>query len=285
MWPAWQAQDIKYPAVAPEPPHTPPPPRDLNAEKIALLQKELADHRAALEALKRQPAKPPAPVPPAPPKPKRHSGVDLTPAQPKAAEAAAGLPSVSTYTLAPGATKIACQIETAMHSEIPAVFTARVKTAVYDTATGQQLLIPQGSTLLGKYDSGELLYGNERIPTWGLTLALPNGHSVEVGNAPVMDQVGMMGLTGHVDHHYWRSLAAVLIAGTLRGGSMALQASIAQSAGVGQVATGIAAAGSQYGQQAAGRAIDVRPTITVEAGQPCTVILTKALELPAYQVR
>ena len=282
-WPAWLAQPVRYPAMPPEPPPAVPPVRDLQAERLAQLQKELAEQKAALEALKRQKAPPPAPVVPAAPKAKRQSGVFLTPAAPKDEKAEARPSSVPTYVLAPGATKIPCQIETAMHSEIPAVFTAKVRTAVYDTATGQHLLIPQNSTILGKYTSGELLYGNERIPTFGLTLALPNATTVELGNAPVTDTRGMMGLTGEVSTHFFRNLSAVLIAGTLRGGATVLQAGLAHGGGAGAMGGGIAQSTSQYGQQAAGRAIDVRPTIAVEAGQACTVILTKALQLPAYQ--
>ena len=46
---------------------------------------------------------------------------------------------------APGATKLPCQIETAMNSDVEGYFTAKVTTNVYDTATGRHLLVPQGS--------------------------------------------------------------------------------------------------------------------------------------------
>ena len=170
-----------------------------------------------------------------------------------------------------------------MNSEIPGVFTAKITSHVYDTATGKQLLLPQGSTILGQYESGQLLYGNERIPTWSLSAALPDGRSVDLGKAPVTDNVGIMGLTGDVDHHFWRNLAAVLIAGTLRGGAQALQAHLARRDGASPVLVGTGQTTSQYGQQMALRTIDTRPTIRVHAGSPCTVILTKPLHLPAYR--
>jgi len=47
------------------------------------------------------------------------------------------------------------------------------------------------------------------------------------------------------------------------------------------VASGIAATGNQATQQRLGRALDTRPTITVESGQLCHVLLTKPLTLPA----
>ncbi len=172
-------------------------------------------------------------------------------------------------------------IETAINSDVEGYFTAKVSTNVYDTATGRHLLVPQGSTILGHDQSSTLLYGNERLPTVSLTLALPDGRSVDLGQAPVTDQQGIAGLTGRVDQHFWRLLGAVFIGGALRGGQQAIQTGIAQAGPLGNVAGGIAATGSQAGQQRNGRALDTRPTIEVGAGQLCNVLLIKPLHLPA----
>jgi hypothetical protein len=67
--------------------------------------------------------------------------------------------------------------------------------------------------LLGKASGNILLFGNERIPTYSLSLALPNGKSIDLGQAPAMDQQGMAGLTGKVDQHWWRLFGAVFIGG------------------------------------------------------------------------
>jgi type IV secretory pathway VirB10-like protein len=128
----------------------------------------------------------------------------LTPPQTEGKQDAA--PQEPTYVLAPGATKIPCQIETAMHSDVEGYFTAKTRVAVYDTATGQHLLIPQNSTILGHDQSSQLLYGNERMNAISLTLALPDGTSVDLGHAPVTDQQGVAGLTGKVDRSIYRSL-------------------------------------------------------------------------------
>jgi type IV secretion system protein VirB10 len=93
-----------------------------------------------------------------------------------------------------------------MHSDVEGYFTAKTRVAVYDTATGQHLLIPQNSTILGHDQSSQLLYGNERMNAISLTLALPDGTSVDLGHAPVTDQQGVAGLTGKVDRSIYRSL-------------------------------------------------------------------------------
>jgi type IV secretion system protein TrbI len=160
-------------------------------------------------------------------------------------------------------------------------FTARVSTNVYDTATGRHLLVPQGSTILGRDHSQDLLYGNERLPTTSLTLTLPDGRSVDLGQAPVTDQQGVAGLTGRVNQHYGRLFGAIFIGGALRGGVQALQTALAQEAGVGHVAAGYGSVANQALSPRLGRALDTRPTIEIDAGQICNVLLTKPLSLPA----
>src|ERR671925_496003 len=147
------------------------------------------------------PAPPQSPPPPREPAPMLYVShkVKDAPAPPKTPH----------YTLAPGATKLPCVIETAINSDVEGYFTAKVSTNIYDTATGRHLLVPQGSTILGHDQSSVLLYGNERLPTISLTLALPDGRSVDLGPAPVTDQQGVTGLTGRVNQHWWRLFGAI----------------------------------------------------------------------------
>ena len=119
------------------------------------------------------------------------------------------------------------------------------------------------------------------MPTVSLTLALPDGRTADLGHSPVTDQQGVAGLTGSVDNHTWRLLGAVFIGGVLRGGTQALQIAASQAAGAGQVASGIGSVGNQALSPRIGRAIDTRPTILVEAGQLCNVLLIKPLQLQA----
>jgi type IV secretion system protein VirB10 len=190
-------------------------------------------------------------------------------------------PRTTEYILAPGAGKLPCIVETNINSDVEGYFTAKVSTNVYDTATGRHLLVPQGSTILGRDHSQDLLYGNERLPTTSLTLTLPDGRSVDLGQAPVTDQQGVAGLTGRVDQHYWRLFGAIFIGGALRGGVQALQTATGQAAGVGQMASGYGSVVNQALSPRLGRALDTRPTIAIDAGQICNVLLTKPLSLPA----
>jgi type IV secretory pathway VirB10-like protein len=270
-WPAWLKQANTY--QPPEEPVKPPPARDETAEQLLALRREMDAHRRELEALKNKPQ--PKPAGPAPQK-RPHAPMLFV--EHKVQEEAA---PANTYTLAPGATKVPCLLETAMHSDVPGHFLCKVTTNVYDTATGRHLLVPQGSTVLGQYDSGSLLYGNERIPTVSLTLTLPDGRTVDLGQSPVTDAQGMAGLTGTVESKFWKLVGAVFIGGALRGGAQMVQLGAGQAGMLGAVPGGIAQSGSQVVNQRVGRTLDSRPSITVPAGTLCQVLLLKPLQLRA----
>ena len=119
--------------------------------------------------------------------------------------------------------------------------------------------------------------------TISLTLALPDGTSVDLGHAPVTDQQGVAGLTGKVNSHFWRLVGAVLITGALRGRAQAVPQAMAGTGAVGTIGSSIAQQGGQAGQMTVGRSLDTRPTIEVAAGQLCTVILIKPLALKAFR--
>jgi type IV secretory pathway VirB10-like protein len=253
--------------------------------QLAAIQQQMQEQQEALDALKRRPTtvinQQPAQAAKATPATERRPPpgsmlfishkIEEPPPGPKATE----------YTLAPGATKLPCQIETAMNSDVEGYFTAKITTNVYDTETGQHLLVPQNSTVLGNDQSRQLVYGNERMDTISLTLTLPDGRDVDLGRAPVTDQQGVAGLTGRVDQHYWRLFGAVFIGGALKGGLSAMNTAVTQAAGAGQVASGIASVGTQATNRVIGPALNTRPTIEVDAGQLCQVILLKPLHLPA----
>ena len=180
------------------------------------------------------------------------------------------------YVLAPGDTKVSCVVEAKQNSDVESVGTVKLTTNLYDTDTRRRLLIPQGSTILVKYQSRNLVYGNQRLPEQSAILTLPNGTTKELNEEPVMDQVGQAGLVSSVDNHYARALGAVIIQGVLRGS----QQTIAQT---NPLAGGVAGSAAQYGQRVTQPYVDTRPTILVEAGEECLVILTRTIKLPEYR--
>lgn len=280
----WLKQAETYPE--PEKPVEKPPvqPVDTVSPELARLRNELLAMQRRLEEMeKRKP--PPAVVPPQPSAPTHGTPPAKRPAptlhyhkesQDRDTSASKG----REYILAP-TTFLPCVVETTVNSDVEGPLTARVTQNVYDTATRHHLLVPQGSSILGHSQSSTLIYGNERLPTISLSLTLPSGQTVDLGNAPITDQEGVTGLGGRVDNHYWRLFGAVFIGGALRGGTQAVQMGVSGAGPAGSVIGGIAQQGGQVSQTVTGRALDARPTIHVAAGQLCHVLLTKPLHLPA----
>ena len=68
-------------------------------------------------------------------------------------------------------------VNVSMPSDLPGRVIAQVTTNVYDTVTGQYLLIPQGSRLIGAYDS-VIAFGQERALVVWQRIIMPDGSSV-----------------------------------------------------------------------------------------------------------
>ena len=276
--PSWIKEAVAY-APEDKAPKVAAAPPDRSAEimrQLAAMQQEMQSQREALEALKKRPAASPPPVKaatPAPaPAPKAHGSMLFVSHDLK--EASDG-PKASEYTLAPGATKLPCLLETKIISDVEGHFTCRVTTNVYDTATGRHLLVPQGSTVLGNDQANTLVYGSNRMDTVSLTLALPDGRTVDLGRAPVTDQQGVAGLTGDVNNHYGKLFGAVLIGGALKGGMSAFQIAATEAAGAGQVTVRAHHAG-QPGDDESGAAVHQHSPDDHDRGRP-------TLHGPAHQ--
>jgi type IV secretory pathway VirB10-like protein len=279
----WLKQAESYPDPEKSVEKAPAPPVDTISPELARLRNELLAMKIKLDELDKrrsgttvvQPQQAHVPVKPPEkrPAPMLYFNKDMQ-------DKPTPVSTVPEYLLAPWATKLPCTIEPLMNSDVEGYFTAKVNTNVYDTNTGRHLLVPQGATIGGRDHGSTLLYGNERLPTTSLALTIGD-RTYDLGQAPMMDQLGTNGLTGKVDQHYWRLFGAIFIGGALRGGQQMLHMEMAQAGGAGQIATGIAGLGNQAASQRIGRALETRPTIHVFPGQQCQVLLIQPLSLPA----
>lgn len=95
---------------------------------------------------------------------------------------------------------IAAALITGISSDLPGQVTAQVTQAVYDSPTGRTLLIPQGSRLIGDYDS-QVAHGQRRVLLVWNRLILPDGRSIVLDRQPAGDAAGYAGLEDRVDQH------------------------------------------------------------------------------------
>src|SRR5258706_7737239 len=101
-------------------------------------------------------------------------------------------------------------LEQGINSDLPGEVKALVRSNVYDTATGKYLLIPQGSRLVGVYDS-QIAYGQNRLQVIWTRILYPDGSSINLDGMMGQDIQGMAGLHDQVDNHYKRLIVSALL--------------------------------------------------------------------------
>jgi type IV secretion system protein VirB10 len=180
----------------------------------------------------------------------------------------------SRYIVQAGAV-IPAALITGIRSDLPGQVTAQVTENVYDSPTGKYLLIPQGSKLLGAYDS-QVSFGQDRVLLVWTRLIMPNGRSIVLERQPGADTQGFAGLEDEVDHHWDRLFAAAALS-TLLGVGSQLGASGDDSAIVTALRRGSADSLNQTGQQVVRRNLNVQPTLTIRPGFPVRVNVNRDL--------
>lgn len=116
-------------------------------------------------------------------------------------------PPRSRYELLAGAV-IPAALVTELNSDLPGRVIAQVTAPVFDSVTGDHLLIPQGSRLIGTYDNG-VRYGDQRILLVWNRLIFPNGWSINLGGMQGADPSGAAGLSDRTDRHFDRLTGAI----------------------------------------------------------------------------
>jgi type IV secretion system protein VirB10 len=169
---------------------------------------------------------------------------------------------------------------TGIRSDLPGQITAQVTQNVYDSPTGRILLIPQGSRLIGEYDSDVAAGQNRVLLAWD-RLILPGGHSILLDRLPGADAAGMAGLEDRTDFHWGNMLKAALIS-TLLGAGTELVASD-DSDLVRALRFGTQDTVNQTGRQVVQRQLNVPPTLTVRPGFALRIIVTRDLILEPFQ--
>jgi type IV secretion system protein VirB10 len=170
---------------------------------------------------------------------------------------------------------------TGIRSDLPGQVTAQVTEGVYDSPSGRYLLIPQGSKLIGVYDS-QVSFGQSRVLLVWTRIVFPNGRSIVLERQPGADPEGYAGLEDQVDYHWGRLFMAAALS-TLLGVGSELGANSTDSDIVRALRRGSSDSLNQTGQQIVRRNLNVQPTLTIRPGFPVRVIVNRDLVLSPYQ--
>lgn len=186
----------------------------------------------------------------------------------------------SPYVIQAGAV-IPAALVTGIRSDLPGQIVGQVTENVYDSVTGRFLLIPQGSRLIGTYDS-QVAFGQNRVLLAWTRLILPNGRSLVLEKLPAGDTQGYAGLQDGLDRH-WGTLFGMAALSTILGVGAELGEDDDESEILRALRQGATSTFNQVGQQAVGRGLSVRPTLTIRPGSPVRVMVTRDLVLEPYR--
>jgi type IV secretion system protein VirB10 len=192
----------------------------------------------------------------------------------------------SPYELMAG-TVIAAALITGINSDLPGQTIATVTQNVYDTVTGNFLLVPQGSRILGQYDA-QVAYGQRRVLLVWTRLIMPDGSSITLDRLQGADSAGYAGLEDQVDSHWGRIFAGAALSTLLGVNSQLVNNDQAVNSGSVTVAVRQSSQDSlnQVGQQITRKNLNIQPTLTVRPGFPLRIIVNKDLILsPALSKR
>ncbi len=165
-------------------------------------------------------------------------------------------------------------LEQSLNSDLPGELKALVTSNVYDTATGLYLLIPQGSRLIGKYDS-RIAYGQDGVQVAWSRIIYPDASSVDLDGMTGLDSHGNAGLRDKVDRHYRRlvgfSVLTSIFTAAFEISQRTSQSALTYPTPAQTAGSAVGQELSQTGAQITRRNLNVQPTVKVPAGYKFTV--------------
>jgi type IV secretory pathway VirB10-like protein len=179
-----------------------------------------------------------------------------------------------------------------MDSELPGTIIAQVSQNVYDTATGNYLLIPQGSRLVGAY-SNQIAYGQSRIFVAWQRIIFPDASALDIGAMPGTDSEGEAGFNDKTNNHFIRIFGSALLMSAITAGVTYSQDSGNNNNNPygNQVRTGdilSQSLGQELGSTMAElmqKNLNIAPTLKIRPGYRFNILVVKDLILPRpYQV-
>jgi type IV secretion system protein VirB10 len=172
-----------------------------------------------------------------------------------------------------------------VNSDLPGIIIGQVRQDVYDSATGQHLLIPSGSRLVGTYDSA-VSGGQERVLVAWNRIIYPDSSSITLDSMPGADRSGFAGFNDQVDNHYWRSFGNAFMLSLFSAGIQLSQPRGAVTGTYNSQQIMAAALGQQLGMlgmQQARRNLNMQPTLEIRPGYQFSIMITKDMIVEPWQ--
>ena len=179
-------------------------------------------------------------------------------------------------------TLIPAVLLTGVDTSRPGTVVAAVSRPVYDSLSGERLLVPQGSRLIGR-QAGDSVHGESRVHVVWERLILPDGASLELGGQPTVDAQGAPGAPGRVDRRLRPMAFATALAGAITTLGELARDRDGESSLIGTAGDAAAIEASRIGGRLIDRELQVRTSIRVSPGEPIRVLLTRDFVLEAWR--
>lgn len=193
-------------------------------------------------------------------------------------------PALSDHEIKAG-TVIPSVLLSGVDSTLPGQLIAQVTQNVYDTATGQRLLIPQGARLVGSYDH-QIAGGQKRVLVVWNRLIYPDASSVTLEGMSGVDMAGYSGFSDKTDTHFGVTFRRALMMSVISAGVQLSQprATNGYAYSSNQVAAGaLGQQMNQVGMNSIGRVQNQPPTLQIRSGYQFNVLVNKDMILPLWK--
>jgi type IV secretory pathway VirB10-like protein len=198
------------------------------------------------------------------------------------------LPAERTAALSPYELKAGSLIHAVMisgiNSDLPGNIIAQVRENIYDTRTGNYLLIPQGARLFGRYDN-QVAYGQSRVLVAWDRIIFPDTSSINLASMGGSDSSGYAGFTDQVNNHYGRIFGSAILMSVLEAGAQLSQPQTSTANAVPTTSQVIGASiGNQLaqtGNQLVQKNLSIQPTLEIRPGYEFNVMVSKDIIFPA----
>ena len=171
---------------------------------------------------------------------------------------------------------------TGINSTLSGYISSQISQNVWDTATGYNLLIPQGTKIFGQYKN-QVLMGQERLFVVWQRLIFPDGRTMTLDDMPGADQLGYSGLKDQVNNHYLRIYGHALLMSLVTGATAFAIDSL--DSNTSETTTFSESMGSALAEQMGqttmillSKHMDMAPTLNIRPGYRLNVIVVKDLE-------
>jgi type IV secretion system protein TrbI len=158
---------------------------------------------------------------------------------------------------------------------------AQVSRNVYDSVTGQDLVISAGSQVICTYNA-EVVQGQERLLLAFTRLIYPSGASVQLGPMQGADAMGAIGAPAEVNSRFWKIFGSTFLVAAVTKFAQTTQNSAVtvNVGGAGSAAGGVAAnVLAEVARASLQRNMNIKPELRINAGDRLSLIVSRDMVL------